>query len=338
MSAGEWGRVGALLLLYLLGSALFSGMETGGYLVNRLQLRTRARRGERSARRLLRALGDAHQFIFTVLIGNNLAIYLLSREVTRLYLKQGGLREGTMLWGFIPWNAEAAATLTLLFPLFLFGELLPKNWFHRHADRLMYRVSWGLLFFERLFVPLTFLLKRLSVVLAGREQGQRIFNEVSLSLQGLQEYFCGERCDGLLSSHQHGMIDHLVSLHRVSVRELMTPLAAAERISLHASIGEVLERMRRRDCEQVLLCGRGARRVVGYLSLFDLMDPSLDPELPCAPFLRPLVEIPAAFSANQALHQLRQNPKTPAIVLDRSARAMGVLQFRDIAIHIVSGS
>ena len=110
-----------LILLFIFASALYSGLETGGYLLNRIRLRVRVRHGDRAACRLQRVLADAHLFVFTVLIGQNIAVYLISREVTTLYLGCTWLEPGDALFGLIPWNAEAAATLTLMIPLFVLG-------------------------------------------------------------------------------------------------------------------------------------------------------------------------------------------------------------------------
>ena len=60
-----------------------------------------------------------------VLIGNNIAIYLLSNQVTNIYLKNG-FSANSLIFGFLPWNAEVIATLTLIFPVFLFAEIIPK--------------------------------------------------------------------------------------------------------------------------------------------------------------------------------------------------------------------
>jgi putative hemolysin len=332
-----WMVSAGLLLIYLAGSAFFSGMETGGYLLNRLRLSRRVRRGERSAQRLHYALQDAHRFIFTVLIGNNLANYLLSRDVTRLYLNSG-LRDGGLLFGVIPWNAETAATLTLLLPLFIFGELLPKNWFHRHADTLMYHFSFLLLFFEKLFLPLTSLLKRLSALLAGREGDRRIFNGVSLSLQGLQEYFGGDMCGHLISAHQHGMINNLVSLRRIPIRELMTPVSEVICLPDRSTVATVLDMMRERDCEQVMLYRGGVRRIVGCVTLFDLMAPAMDSDAAAEVYMRKMPRLSSALSANRALRRLRRTPTLPAVVLDRTSKAVGVLHLKDVAAYIASGT
>lgn len=333
----EWIVPLLLPLVYLAGSALFSGLETGGYLVNRLRLRSRARAGGRAARRLRSGLSDAHRFIFTVLIGNNIAIYLLSRDVTNLYLKNG-LEGDRMLFGVIPLNAETAATLTLLVPLFIFGELLPKNWFHRHADSLMYHCSGALLFFEWLFFPLIFVLKRLSALLAGRERDEQIFDGVSLSLRGLQEYFSGELCGDLLSAHQHGMINNMVGLSRVPVRELMTPMTDVRSLSERVTVAQALELMRRTRCEQVVIHGQSVRQVLGYVTLFDLMDPSISRDDFAKKHMRRILRLSSSLSASRALRRLRQESATPAVILDRSSKAVGLLHLRDIAAHIVSDS
>ena len=71
------------------------------------------------------------------------------------------------LWGFLPWNAETAATLTLMLPLFFFAEMLPKMWFHRYPDTLMYHCSGWLRLFQWMFYPLTVVLKWLFNLLTG---------------------------------------------------------------------------------------------------------------------------------------------------------------------------
>ncbi|HEY5654139.1 MAG TPA: CNNM domain-containing protein, partial [Pontiella sp.] len=130
----------AIILAGFMFSAMFSGVETGSYTINRIRLRHRVREGQRSALALSKVLEYPYIFIYTVLIGNNIAVFVVSKEVTDLYLN-AGLQAGGFALGFIPWNAEVAATLTLMFPLFLLAEVGPKNLFHKKADVLMYRLA-----------------------------------------------------------------------------------------------------------------------------------------------------------------------------------------------------
>ncbi len=330
------GLINSLLILLFFGaSALFSGLETGGYLLNRIRLRFRARHGNRAARRLQSVLGDAHRFIFTVLIGNNIANYLLSREVTQLYSRANVGTQSGQHFGYLPWSAEAAATLTLMLPLFFFAELLPKNIFRHHPNRLMYSYSGFLALADRLLRPLTVLLKGLFNLLTGGRGRSEALSAFTLSLQGLREYFSSGVQQGSLSDRQHGMIDNLVSMHRIAVRDIMQPAASLSSISEKATVQQVIELMRRRHVDQVAVYRGSVRNLSGLISLFDLMDPQLQPSDGIKPRVRKLVRLSADLPLTRAFRRLRSKGTLAAAVMDRSTRTVGLLHLRDIARYIV---
>ena len=64
-----------IIIIGILFSALFSGMETGGYTLNRIKLKRRVIEKNEPACRLHQALKRPYRYIFTVLVGNNIAIY-----------------------------------------------------------------------------------------------------------------------------------------------------------------------------------------------------------------------------------------------------------------------
>ena len=64
--------------------------------------------------------------------------------------------------GFLPWNAETAATVTLMIPLFLLAEMGPKNVFRTNADRLMRGLSVPMRLVSWIIFPLVWPLTILS--------------------------------------------------------------------------------------------------------------------------------------------------------------------------------
>ena len=326
------------IILFVVLAGFYAGLETGGYLLNRIRLRFRARHGDRAAHRLQRVLADAHLFIFTVLIGHNIAVYLVSRKVTQLYLHSGAFEKSDALFGFLPWNAEMASTLTLVIPLFIFAEIIPKNLFHRNPDSLMYRTSGWLLFSWTVFRPLTTLLKMFFNLLTGGRGGSDVLSGSSLSLQGFRDYFSEESRCATLSDHQHGMIDHLVAMHRVPACDVMQPLATIISISDQSTIEKTLGLMRSRHVEQVAVYHGGGRCLTGFVSLFDLMNSEVELTDSIQGVVRKMVRVPARLPISQVFQQLRTSAGSPAVVLDRSSLAVGMLQLRDIAEYIVSDS
>jgi putative hemolysin len=312
-------------------SALFSGVETGSYMINRIRLRQRERERRPSALMLSRVLGNPHIFIFTVLIGNNLAVFLLSREVTDVYLA-GGLEAGRLLLGFIPWNAEAAATLTLMFPLFLFAEVGPKNLFRKKADSLMYRLAGLMRALVWIFYPFTWPLKQLFGLLTrgmAKDPGRELHR---LSPDALREYFSVGEKEGVISSDQSRMVDHATSMHEVPVRTLMTPFGKVPCLPDHATVADFKRLVARRETRYAILMHKHS--TVGLVSLFAVVNRKLGDDDLLKPCAEDVLKLRENRNLKSAFYRLRRNPRHSAVVADAHGHPVGFVQLEDIARYI----
>lgn len=313
-------------------SALFSGVETGSYMLNRIRLRHRERERRRSALVLSHVLRNSHIFIFTVLIGNNVAIFLLSKEVTDLYLSCG-LEAGRLLLGFIPWNAETAATLTLMFPLFLFAEVGPKNLFRKRADTLMYRLARLMRLLVWMFYPITWALTQIFNLLThGRKDPGRELHR--LSPDALKEYFSAGEKDGVITSDQSRMMNNATSMHGVSVRMLMTPFRKIPRLSENATVADFKRLMAKRGEPYAILMHKHS--VVGIISMFSVVKRKLDDSEPLKPYAEDVMKIEEFRNLKSAFYRLRRNPRHSAVIVDSHHHPVGFLRLEDIARYIAA--
>lgn len=316
-------------------SALFSGVETGSYMINRIRLRFRELERRSSAVVLAHLLRNSHIFIFTVLIGNNIAVYLLSREVTHLYLG-GGVEEGRVFLGMIPWNAEIAATLSLMFPLFFFAEVGPKNLFHKKADILMYRLAGIMNVLVLLFYPFTWPLRQLFRLLThglDEEPGREMHR---LSSDGLKEYFSEGAKDGLISSYQNRMMDNVTSMHSVPVRGLMTPLKKIPSLPDQATVSDLKRLLARHDSVFAVLMRNHA--VVGIVSIFSVINRRLGDDELLEPYAEDVLRIQENRNLKSAFYRLRRNPHHSAVILDARKHPVGFIRLEDIARYIAGES
>lgn len=326
-----------IVILYIFTVSLYGGLETGGYMLNRIRLGVRMRHGSRSASELNRVLSDMHLFIFTVLIGQNIAVYLVSRQVTSIYLKMPEFASSdSSLMGLIPWNAETAATLTLMLPLFVLGEVFPKNLFRKHSDVLMYRLSSVLFFSWWVFRPFTVMLKKCFSLMTPDRTGEDATGEFSLSVQGLRQFFIEDESRPVLSERQHGMIENLMYMDRIFVHEIMRPITSIVSVSEKATVGEALQLMKTRSVDQLAVYSGSVRCISGWLSLFDLMDPDLDLGSPVGKYARKANRISVRQSVAKAFRRLRLMPSEPLFVVDALSRTVGRIYLRDVAAYIVS--
>ncbi|QBG46243.1 DUF21 domain-containing protein [Verrucomicrobia bacterium S94] len=325
--------IGMIFVIFLgfTFSALFSGVETGGYMINRIRLQKRVRERKTSAMILQNMLAQSHIFIFTVLIGNNLAVYLLSAAVTDLYIS-AGISAGNLLLGFIPWNAETAATLTLMFPLFLFAEVGPKNLFRKKADVLMYRFAGLMKLLVWLFYPFTWPLKKIfSLLTHGSKDTGRDLHR--LSPDALKEYFSTSEREGVISSDQGRMVDNATTMHSIPVRMLMSPMKKVPTLQDTATVADFKELIARRETSDAVLMHR--HMAVGTITMFSVINRHLDDDELLKPYVDDLLQIEESRNLKSAFYRLRKHPRHSAVVIDARGHPVGFIRLEDIARYIV---
>src|SRR5258707_11953992 len=104
-----------VLILCLLLSFLLSGMEAGVFALNRLRVRRLARAGKPSAKILQRFLENPEKFLWTILVGNTLANFLILGWIL--------VRLHEWLFGYRAWGIAAFALGVFLF--YTLCDLLP---------------------------------------------------------------------------------------------------------------------------------------------------------------------------------------------------------------------
>jgi putative hemolysin len=105
-----------ILVLCLFVSFLLSGMEAGVFALNRLRVRRLARAGRPSAKFLNQSLENPEKFLWTILVGNTLANFLIL---------------GFVLAKLHAWFADNDVLVIILFAVAVFifytlFDLLPK--------------------------------------------------------------------------------------------------------------------------------------------------------------------------------------------------------------------
>src|SRR4051812_27373686 len=115
-----------LVLVCLLLSFVLSGMEAGVFALSRLRIRQQMRAGRRSAGVLYGFLENPENFLWTILVGNTLANFVILGWVITI------LRESLQ-------NQRVWFMVVFTFVVFLFYtffDLLPKMLFRSFPNRL----------------------------------------------------------------------------------------------------------------------------------------------------------------------------------------------------------
>jgi CBS domain containing-hemolysin-like protein len=294
-------------------SAFFSGSETGFYRATRIRLVLDALEGDWISRALVWLTNQPTLFIATALVGTNLANYLVSMATVI----------GTeALFGSHGFWAELLVPLIVAPPLFIYGELLPKNLYLHSPNRLL-RMS------GPLFLGCTVLLLPISILLWGvNEVLSRFISEtpekvqLAIARRELRRLLEEGHETGVLHPAQRLLARGIFTVARQPVTNFLTPLSDVGRARVDMTKEEILGMARRLRLVAVPIESVGTQpRLIGYVRVIDL---ALNPSPEVAP-LRRLVEIPSTDTHLDALMRMHRAKESLAQVIDGAGRTLGLL-------------
>lgn len=307
----------ALTLIFgIMVSAFFSGMETGFYRVTRVRLALDAKAGSWIAKANLWLLNRPSVVVASLLIGNNLANYLVSFGLVLL---------GQIL--FSSWDQNIQAILPILMTpvLFVYGELLPKYLFYHSPYSLFSRLSPLLLLCVVLFLPvalLVMLLEKQLVRLLGQQTGH-VGNPIEG--QELQRVLVEGHEAGLLQPIQRELTQNVFTFGVRQVRQFMVPVRALPMVGAKATREQILAASDRMGQPIVLVLDE-QQNLVGFHHLINLL--ILPNQVP-VPSVS--LKVDANETCTQVLTHMHAAHTSLAHIEDQRGRTIGVVTRQRLA-------
>lgn len=310
-----------VLVLCLLLSFLLSGMEAGVFALNRLRVRRLARAGKRSAQILQGFLDNPEKFLWTILVGNTLANFLILGWVL-VQLHQ-------WLLGYRVWDVAAFALGVFLF--YTLCDLLPKMLFRAHANSLCLSTARIFRVVHFALSPLVLIVEEVSQTLlrwtGGRAFTGRLFGNREEMRAVMQE------SSAAFTSDERTMINRVLDLQNFTVGQVATPLAKIVTIRAATPIAEALALARERKFSRLPVWETrdGRPRIAGLLMLGRvLFNESLDLQSPAAAHMTPALFLGEDTRLEVALRRMQRAGERLAVVLARDGSEAGVVALEDI--------
>ena len=316
-----------IIFLSFLFSGLFSGIETGSYSVNRIKLKRKVLERNSEAERLNSIISSPYKFIFMVLIGNNIAIYLLSNQVTNIYLKNG-FSANSLIFGFLPWNAEVIATLTLIFPVFLFAEIIPKNIFRIWADDIMYSLSIFIKTCNILFTPLTWPIEMFFKLIISDENKNMSALFYKVSPNTLKEELSLIKENEVISKFQVMMIENVINMYKIPVTSIMQSSKKASLISANSTVKDAKEIMKKNKYKDIFILENN--KIIGIISSNDLLIRKYDDNDSIVKIMNEPLRIESHRSLKAAFYRLRNSSLNTAAIFDKNENFIGTISLNDV--------
>lgn len=328
-----------IVLLAIVLAGVFAGMETGVYAVNRIRIHHCIEQGVERASMLAENLKKPQVFIFTTLIGHNIFVYLATGSITELYAEKGiAGEELEMIYGFLPWSAEIAATLTLMLPFFIFAEIGPKNLFRVKADTLMYQTA----LLQRVFLlvsrPITKPLEILAQLITRSGKHDYSHGIRNINLQRLRLFLKESRNEGTINDRQSRMIDNTLMLQKKTTTDVMIPISSLASLEKkEVTLENCITIFKNRAINRIPIYDGDIFNITSYIDVIDVMSASINKGSVLNKSIRNIFWIHAQNDLQQAFYQMQANGEKMAAVKDTSDSVIGIIHIKDI-IRTITGS
>jgi len=302
-------------------SFVLSGMEAGVFALSRLRIRQQMRAGKQSAAVLHKYLENPENFLWTILVGNTLANFvILGWLVTVLHRTFNGHRF---------WFALIFSVIVFLF--YAFFDLLPKMLFRSFPNRLCMTLAQPFKAIDFLLRPPVALVEWFSGLLL-RWRGGKTFTGHLFGNREELRLVMQESAQGF-TSEERAMINRVLDLQALTVRQAMKPLATAATANIQTPVNEVLALCRERKVTRLPVWETrdGQRRVSGLISLKSLLfQTELDSDKPIGAYMKPALFLNEDMRLEVALRRMQRSGQRLAIVLGREGREIGILSLQDV--------
>lgn len=312
------GAVGLLLLIAVVASALFSGLETGVVSLSRVRLRVRARRGDAVAASLLRLIERPERVLTTFLIGNTLCNVGSGALASYAAIRLLGMSETA---------GSVAATAVMTVILLVFSELAPKTYFRRHAEDGVPRFLWFIRAVTWILAPVQWVATSLLHTITGRS-GRSAF----VTREELRQLVRETR--GRLGSGEQHMLESIFEFGGTIVREVMIPLPDVVSLPETAAPSELLDIVRRHRYTRIPIYRQRVDTVVGLVNVFDILYDQ-EPKATVAEYVRQMVVIPETSRIPRVLVELQKRRETMALVVNEFGSCIGIVSVEDIVEEIM---
>lgn len=317
-----------IILISIILSAFFSGMEIAFFSANKLHIELEKKRVGFIPIILTKLTANSSKFITTMLVGNNIALVIYSYFMGRFLLR------------FLPISSFNNFTMLLIQTLvstiviLITAEFLPKAIFRIYANEVMKIFAIPAYVFFILFYVASNLITKISDFFlrvffkTNADEQQTEFSKEELGNYISEQLDAGN--DGDIIDSEIQIFQNALAFHKVKAREIMVPRTEIVSVEIHEVVSKLKQLFIDTGLSKILVYKTSLDDIVGYVNAFELFKrPNSIKSI-----LLPVELVPESMIINDVLNSLMKKRKSIAVVVDEYGGTSGIITVEDVVEEI----
>ena len=310
------------IVFLLCMAAYFAVAETAATSVSRIRLKTRLDQGDQKAKKALYVQDNFDRAISAILIGTNI-VHISTATLTTVLV--------TRTWG-ASW--VALGTIVCTIAVFFAGEMLPKSIAKKYSERFAKSCSGVLVFFMKLFAPLSKLLTKIGQAAARLTPGD---GETSMTEDEIYDIIEDMTEEGSLDEEQGDLISSALQFGEVTVESVLTPRVDLAAVDIASSHEEILAYIKDQPHSRLPVYEGSIDNIIGILQIRRFIKAYLRQgnDLDIRPLLDEAFFIHQSMNIDELLPVMSKRKLNMAVVTDNYGGTLGIVTVEDILEELV---
>lgn len=313
-----------IVVVSVLLSAFFSGMEIAFTSANRLRMEIDRKRGGVVGRIIELFAAKPGEYITTMLVGNNIALVIYSLYMTKLI---------HLIIPSLPQEAVVVETLISTIVIIFLGEFTPKSIFKMRPNAFFKALLLPVYFFYLILFPvakistaISFGILRLVGLKVREEHNIKSFGKIDL------ENLIDESAESeKVQANDIKIFQNALDFSDLRVRDCMVPRVDVEAVESTISIEELTERFIETSFSRLFVCEESIDNIVGYVTTKSLFrNPQSIKEI-----LIPVRYVPETMATEKLMGEMIRTKQSVAVVIDEFGGTAGIISLEDVLEEIV---
>lgn len=316
----------AIIIVCLLLSAFFSGMEIAYVSSNKVYLGVEKKQSSYISKLLTRLTQNPSQFLTSMLVGNSIVLVIYGYHMGNVALRWLALTGGSV--SFI-WQLLVQVVVSVLIIL-LTAEFIPKVFFQVYANTLIKALAIPAYIFYVLFYNVSkgimavsdFIL--VTLFRTGADTRKDFFSRGELGLYITEQLTGANKQEEVDSEIQ--IFRNALEFSGLKARDIMTPRTEIAAIDINDSVVSLKQLFIDTGYSKIVVYQDNIDNVLGYIDSFTLFKkPQTIREV-----MIPIEYTPHTVFIKDLLSQLTRKRKSMAVVLDEYGGTGGIITVEDI--------
>lgn len=264
---------------------------------------------------------NTDRLLITILIGNNLVnVYAaaLATQISLTLATSSGLDESL---------AIGVATWVITFLILVFGEIIPKSFATKNAEKIWLFVAPLYYYLMIILSPVIYILERIILLFTGKH------NAITVTEEEIESFIDLGKDTGTLEEEEHELLKNSLEFNDTLAEEIMVPRVKITALSDEVTVGEALDFYIHNNYSRIPVYHEQIDDIIGIVSVRFLLkeknNNNTSKKLKHIDFPE-ILQVPINQPLDVLLQEFKKTRQHMSIVKDEYGGVAGIVTMEDV--------